>query len=31
MYKKEVLRMLEKLEDNSRLWKIIYTVLIELR
>lgn len=30
MYKREVMRMLKKLDDNHRLWKIIYTVLVNL-
>lgn len=30
-YKKEVVRMLEKLDEKSSLWKIIYTVIINLR
>lgn len=29
-YKREVMRMLEKLEDNHKLWQIIYTVLVNL-
>lgn len=28
MYKKEVMRMLVKLADDSYLWKIIYTILV---
>lgn len=28
MYKKEVLRMLAKLPEDSRLWKKIYTILV---
>lgn len=28
MYKTEVLRMLRKLADDDRLWKIIYTILV---
>lgn len=28
MYKKEVMRMLMKLADDSPLWKIIYTILV---
>ena len=28
MYKREVMRMLMKLADDSPLWKIIYTVLV---
>lgn len=28
MYKNEVLRMITKLADDDRLWKIIYTILV---
>lgn len=30
-YKREVMRMLSKLEEKSSVWKIIYTVIKELR
>lgn len=29
MYKNEVYRLLEKLADDSPLWKIIYTLLVK--
>lgn len=29
MYKEEVLRMLRKLADDDRLWKIFYTFLVK--
>ena len=28
MYKKEVMRLISKLTDDSPLWKIIYTILV---
>jgi len=28
MYKEEVLRMIAKLADDDRLWKVIYTLLV---
>lgn len=28
-YKAEVLRMLQKLDDNSTLWRTIYTILVK--
>ena len=28
MYKKEVMRMLQKLAEDSPLWKIFYTILV---
>lgn len=28
MYKREVLRMISKLADDSPLWKTIYTILV---
>lgn len=30
MYKEEVLRMITKLADDDRLWKVIYTLLVTL-
>lgn len=30
MYKNEVLRMITKLADDDRLWKVIYTLLVTL-
>lgn len=29
MYKKEVMRMLMKLADDSPLWKVFYTLLVK--
>lgn len=31
MYKDEVMRLLERLHDESPIWKMIYTLLIKLR
>lgn len=31
MYKNEVYRLLEKLADDDRLWKVIYTLLVTLQ
>lgn len=31
MYKNEVYRLLEKLADDSPLWKVIYTLLVTLQ
>lgn len=31
MYKDEVMKLLERLHDDSPLWKMIYTLLIKLR
>lgn len=31
MYKYEVMKLLERLHDDSPLWKMIYTLLIKLR
>lgn len=30
MYKEEVLRMITKLADDDRIWKVIYTLLVTL-
>lgn len=30
-YKREVMRLISKLDDNSTLWRIIYTLLINDR